>query len=154
MCAATVIAVAAAVLLPGAGGRAASSVVRLQVQVAGAAELGLPSGQTVGLAVVPGQRVQQTLQVPLRANVAWVLKLQAAGRPTLPDGTPLAGTVGWSAPAGNGSVTSSTDQTLASGSPTGEAGHTAWVTFDYTASFDDRPGVYALDLTLVLAPQL
>lgn len=132
----------------------ASSVVKLQVTVAGAAELSLGSGQVITLNVVPAGTIRQTLNIPVKANVPWVLQLKAAGQPALPDGGVISGVVGWSTSSGSGPVSNSTDQILASGAPTGEAGQTVPLTFEYTASFDDRPGTYSLDLTLVLAPQV
>lgn len=147
-------ALCAALLALAGTSHGASSVVKLQVMVAGAAELSLGSGQVVTLNVLPAQTVQQTLHIPVKANVPWVLQLKAAGRPALPDGGLISGTVGWSTGSNSGAVQSSADQVLASGAPTGEAGHTVPLTFEYTASFDDRPGTYSIDLTLVLAPQV
>lgn len=148
------LALCAALLAPTGTSHGASSVVKLQVVVAGAAELRLGSGQVVSLNVVPARTVRQTLEIPVKANVPWVLQLKAAGRPALPDGSLISGTVGWSTASGSGAVQSAADQLLFSGNPTGEAGYTVPLTFEYTASFDDRPGTYSLDLTLVLAPQV
>ena len=134
--------------------RSANSVVKLQVMVAGAAEISLGAGEVVALGVTPSQTARQTLNIPVKANVPWVLQLKAAGRPALPDGSPIGGAVMWSTGSASGSVHSATDQTLATGEPTGEAGQTVPLTFEYRASFDDRPGTYSLDLTLVLAPQV
>lgn len=145
---------ASAVLLGGTGSRAAESVVRLQVTVGEAAEIGLAAGQVVSLSVQPARTAQQTLEVPVRANVPWVLRLEASQPPTLPDGRRLVAAVAWSAPGGEGVVGQTSGAVVASGSPTGEGGQSVPLTFRCAAGFDDVPGQYAVDVRLVLAPQL
>ncbi|MEW6046850.1 MAG: hypothetical protein AB1609_10265 [Bacillota bacterium] len=143
---------------PAQGAGAAASAVTLQVLVAEALELGVPSGLTVSITnVAPGRTLEQKLDIPVKANVPWILKLQAAegARPrSAATSETTANPVGFRVGATSGYLGEVAEQELARGAPTGEAGQPVSVVFEYAATFDDEPGTYAMTLTLVLARQI